>query len=363
MAQMTRRSWIKSNVAIAAAASAASSLPKRAHATQQGKITISHVLSLNEPERLKLCLQMGVTHVVSTPSLSGISPDQYAAAMKRHKDAWAEAGFTVAVYETMTPVPADNIRRGSPGRDQELKNWTAVIEAMGKVGIPVLCYNLGQGGRRTSNKIVLRGGAITTEHNYEESKKLSPAKEIYTEDQLWEALTWLIERITPVCEKANVKMGYHPNDPAVSPYLGSAQIMISPAAYRRLFSIADSPYNGVSFCQGNFRSMKYAPGESIYSVATEFAEKRKIQFVHFRDIDGTAETCYHETFHDNGPTDMARMLQCYSRGGFVGPLRTDHAPAMEGEDAQTRPGYAMLGHIYAIGYTIGLMQALNIAYE
>ena len=363
MAKITRRSWIKRNVALAGAVGAASSLPESVHATQQGKIILSHVLSLNEPERLKLCLQMGVKHVVSTPSLSGIGPDQYEAAMRKHKDAWAEAGFTVAVYETMTPVPADNIRRGSPGRDQELRNWIAVIEAMGKVGIPVLCYNLGQGGRRTSNKVVLRGGAITTEHDYEESRKLPPAAEIFTEGQLWEALTWLIERIIPVCEKANVKMGYHPNDPAVSPYLGSAQILISPAAYRRLFSIADSPCNGVSFCQGNFRSMKYGPGESIYSVATEFAEKRKIQFVHFRDVEGTAETRYHETFHDNGPTDMARMLQCYSRGGFVGPLRTDHAPAMEGEDSQARPGYAMLGHIFAIGYTIGLMQALNIAYE
>jgi D-mannonate dehydratase len=36
---------------------------------------------------------------------------------------------------------------------------------------------------------------------------------------------------------------------------------------------------------------------------------------------------------------------------------------MEGEDAEKRPGYAMLGHIHAIGYTKGLMQALNIAYE
>jgi len=306
---------------------------------------------------------MGVTHAVSNPSLRGIGPDQYEAAMRKHKEAWAQAGFTVNVYEVMTPVPADNIRRGSPGRDQELKNWIAYVQAMGKAGIPVLCYNLGQGGRRTSNTLVLRGGALTTEHNYEESKKLPPAKEVYTEDQLWEALTWLIERITPVCEKANVKMGYHPNDPSVSPYLGSAQIMISPAAYRRLCSIADSPYNGVSFCQGNFRSMKYAPGESIYSVATEFAERRKIQFVHFRDVDGTAETRYHETFHDDGPTDMARMLQCYTRGGFVGPLRTDHAPAMEGENAKGSSGYAMLGHIHAIGYTKGLMQALNIAYE
>jgi mannonate dehydratase len=113
----------------------------------------------------------------------------------------------------LAPIPADNIRRGSPGRDQELKNWIAVIEAMGKVGIPVLCYNLGQGGRRTSNKVVLRGGAITTEHNYEESKKLPPAEEIYSEDQLWEALT-LIGNYS-VCEKANVKMAY-PNDRSVS---------------------------------------------------------------------------------------------------------------------------------------------------
>jgi mannonate dehydratase len=159
-------------------------------------------------------------------------------------------------------------------------------------------------------------------------------------------------------------MGYHPNDPSVSPYLGSAQIMINPAAYRRLFAIADSPYNGVSFCQGNFRSMEYAPGESIYSVATEFAERDKIQFIHFRDVEGTAATKYHETFHDNGPTDMPRLLNCYARGGFHGPLRTDHAPAMGNEVSdEGSSGYEMLGHIFAIGYTIGIMQTANIAYE
>ncbi len=328
-----------------------------------GKIILAHVLSLDEPERLQQCLQMGVRHVVSTPSLHGLAPQEYEPAMRRHQQAWADAGFTVAVYETMTPVPSEHIRRGTPGREQELRNWIAAIQAMGRVGIPVLCYNLGQGGKRTGNHVLLRGGAVTTEHDYEASRRLPPAAEIYTEDQLWEALAWLIERIVPVCEKAGVRLGYHPNDPAVSPYLGSAQIMISPAAYRRLFALADSPYNGVTFCQGNFRSMAYAPGESIYSVATEFAERGKIQFVHFRDVEGTAATRYHETFHDSGPTDMARMLRCYARGGFVGPLRTDHAPAMAGEDASARPGYAMLGHIFALGYTIGLMQALDIAYE
>jgi mannonate dehydratase len=243
---------------------------------------------------------MGVRHVVSTPSQGGSGRDQYDAAMRKHKEEWAAAGMEVAVYETMTPAPAANIRRGSAEREEELKNWNAAVEAMGKVGIPVLCYNLGQGGRRTGS-VKVRDGAISTAHDYEASKKLPPARETYTEDQLWKALGWLIERVIPACEKAKVKMGYHPNDAAVSPFLGSAQIMVSPAACRRLFAMAESAYNGVSFCQGDFRSMRYAPGEDIYSVATEFAERN--------------------------------------------------------------PGYAMPGHVHALRYAKGLMQALNIAYE
>ena len=46
-------------------------------------------------------------------------------------------------------------------------------------------------------------------------------------EELWDNLTWLLERIIPVAEKANVRMGYHPNDPPISPYRSSAQIMVS----------------------------------------------------------------------------------------------------------------------------------------
>ena len=54
MSQFTRRSWMKTNAAIAAAAGAAASVPERAYATQQGKIILTHVLSLDQPDRLKL---------------------------------------------------------------------------------------------------------------------------------------------------------------------------------------------------------------------------------------------------------------------------------------------------------------------
>jgi len=104
-----------------------------------------------------------------------------------------------------------------------------------------------------------------------------------------------------------------------------------------------------------------ADGEDIEALAKEWCQQKKIFFVHFRDVQGTKER-FHETFHDNGPTDMARMLQVYTQYGFDGPLRPDHAPTLEGE-ANDRPGYAMVGKVFATGYIKGIMEALRLPYE
>ena len=76
--------------------------------------------------------------------------------------------FSFPVYETMTPTRSQHIRRGTPGRDEELLDFIAAVEAMGQVGIPVLCYNLGAGGSRT-DWVPTRGGAISSQFDYAES--------------------------------------------------------------------------------------------------------------------------------------------------------------------------------------------------
>jgi len=329
---------------------------------RQGKFKLAMTLgrSPNEyPERVKICREMGVTGCVTSPPLDEVERDQYEAVMRHQRDEWAEVGFTIPVYETMTIVSGEHIRRGTPGREEELKNFIAAVEAMGKVGIPVLCYNLGAGGSRT-DWVPRRGGAISSQFDYAQSNaEEEPFTEVQTEEELWDNLTWLLERIIPVAEKANVRMGYHPNDPPISPYRGSSQIMVSADAYRRLINIAPSPSNGITFCQGNFKAM----GEDIYSVAREFTEQGKVHFIHYRDVEGTADNCFTETFHDDGPTDMARMLEIYVRAGFEGPIRPDHAPTMGYESAEETRGYGMMGKIFAFGYMIGMMQAQNLAYE
>ncbi|MEE2658972.1 MAG: mannonate dehydratase [Candidatus Latescibacterota bacterium] len=327
-----------------------------------GKFKLSMTLGRSpsdHPEKVQICREMGVSSCVTAPDLHGIGRDQYEAAMRYQKEEWEEVGFALPVYETMTPVKGDHIRRGTSGREEEIKNYIAAIEAMGRAGIPVLCYNLGAGGSRT-DWVPTRGGAISSQFDYARSNaEEEPFEEPQTEEELWDNLTWLLERIVPVAEKAKVRLGYHPNDPPISPYRGSAQIMVSADAYRRLFNIAPSPNNGVTFCQGNFKAM----GEDIYSVAREFTEQGKVHFIHYRDVEGTADARFTETFHDDGPTDMARMLEIYSHAGFDGPIRPDHAPTMGSEDAETTRGYGTLGKIFAFGYMIGLMQAQSLVYE
>jgi mannonate dehydratase len=100
-------------------------------------------------------------------------------------------------------------------------------------------------------------------------------------------------------------------------------------------------------------------GADVAACAERFAPR--IKFIHFRDIRGTAE-CFEETFHDNGPTDMARMLRRYHDCGLDVPIRVDHVPTMEGEDNHNH-GYALLGRLFAVGYMKGIMDASGIPYR
>jgi mannonate dehydratase len=172
-------------------------------------------------------------------------------------------------------------------------------------------------------------------------------------------ITKFLKDVIPVAEKFKVKMALHPDDPPLSPLRGVARICTSAKNYRRIMDIVPSPVNGVTFCQANFKLM----GEDIYALAKEWCQKKKVFFIHFRDVEGT-KTKFHETFHDNGPTDMVRMLKIYSDNGFDGPIRPDHAPAIASDNVGDRgsSGYTMGAKVLAFGYMRGIMEALKLPY-
>jgi len=329
----------------------------RSEAGDRG-MKLALMLRPENQDRWVLARQIGVNHAIVPLSkeLEKVTRDKYLDTLTKIKATYEASGLTIAGVESH-PVAAEKIKLGIPGRDEEIANYCAVIEALGKVGIPMCCYNFmaGIGWYRTKVDIPQRGGALASEfdNRVAEEQGLSQWGKI-SEEKIWDNLTYFLKRIIPVAEKAGVQMALHPDDPPLSPLRGIGRILVSADAFRRVLRIVPSPVNGIAFCQANFQLM----GEDIQALVREFCGQGKIFFVHLRDVRGTREH-FRETFHDNGPTDMPEMLKLYHEVGFRGPIRPDHAPTLAAE-TNDRPGYAMQGKIFAIGYMKGIAQTLNI---
>ncbi len=360
-----RRDFIKAagaSVGVAAFSSSAEavSLARKKH-DLSGGIQLAELFSLDEGPKIRLASQIGISQaiVITRPVLQDIPRTHYLDKLREIKADFQSAGMTFAGVESH-PVPAEKIKLGLPGRDEEIENYISVIKALAEVGATLVCYNwmAGLGWYRTRTDVPVRGGALTSEFDRATAEKegLTQWGEV-SEERLWRNLDYFLRAVIPVAEQAGVKMALHPDDPPVSPLRGIGRILTSAAAYRRVLSMVPSPANGITFCQANFKLM----GEDVAALVREWCGQKKIFFVHFRDVEGTREH-FRETFHDNGPTDLAQMLRLYHECGFEGPMRPDHAPTLEGE-ANDRPGYSMGGKLFAVGYMKGVMDAFHIPYS
>jgi len=345
--------------AVPASAEAPSTTPLRKPRTHRG-LQLAELFSPDEDHKIRLAAQIGITHgIVTVAQPLGHAPrDRYVEVLSGIRQQFASAGLVFAGAES-DPVPAEKIKLGLPGRDEEIENYIAAIRALSEVGVHLVCYNwmAGVGWLRTRTDIRGRGGALLTEFDRADAERQGLTEwGRVSEEKIWSNLDYFLKAVIPVAEKAGVKMALHPDDPPLSPLRGIGRIITSAANYRRVLNIVPSPVNGITFCQANFKLM----GEDIAALAREWCAQKKIFFVHFRDVEGTREH-FRETFHDNGPVDLAQMLRIYHECGFEGPIRPDHAPTLDGE-SNDKPGYAMGGKVLAIGYMKGAMDALGIPY-
>ncbi len=361
MSHMTRRNYLQGS--LAGLAASAEGLPALAIPPKPAAVgfKLSELFGNPQSTDVVIAKQIGVNHVITGMNFGRVRKEQYLESAQKTKEAWAAVGMTIAGVEGH-PVPVENLKAGTPEAGQEIENTKWAIEALSKVGINLICYKFmaGLGWTRTNTKYPERGGALTSEFDASDPamQGLTRFGEI-REEKMWANITRFLKEVIPVADKFKVKMALHPDDPPLSPLRGVARICTSAANYRRIMDIAPSPMNGVTFCQANFKLM----GEDIYALAKEWCQKKKVFFVHFRDVEGTKNR-FHETFHDNGPTDMARMLKIYSDNGFDGPIRPDHAPAIASDNVGERgsSGYTMGAKVLAFGYMRGIMEALKLPY-
>jgi mannonate dehydratase len=316
--------------------------------------------------RWTVARQLGVRHAIAklAPELTGGPPPCDEATLRGHMARYAEGGFRIVGLEG-DQFDMSRIKQGLPGREEDLDRYRAMLRAMGAAGIPLLCLNfmVGIGWYRTQPRIADRGGAFVSGFDVEQANRqgITPAGEIAA-DQVWANLEHFLRAVLPVAEAAGVRLGLHPDDPPVPTLRGLARVLISADAMQRALDLVPSPAMGLTFCQGSFRTMN----EDVTACIHRFASR--IAFIHVRDVRGTAAR-FQETFPDEGETDMAAAFRAYAAIGFDGPIRPDHAPAMDGDAAHDGPvhginvGYEANGMIYAVGHMKGLMQGCGIAWR
>ena len=305
-----------------------------------------------------LARQVGVDYAITkaAPELSGRPAPWDFSSLRETCDNFRKAGFRLAALEG-DEFDMSRIKLGLPGRDLDIEHYRMMLRNMGRLEIPLLCYNFmaGVGWYRTRVDRPERGGALTSEFD---SAAMPPEPELkLTHEELWNNYEYFIRAVIPAAEEAGVKLGLHPDDPPIPQLCGYPRIFIDAEAFRRAMRIADSPNWGITFCQANFRAM----GEDVFQRIEEFGKAGKIFFFHFRDIEGNA-ACFHETFHDNGPTDMPKLLATLRDAGAANCLiRPDHTPTLAGEE-NANPGYEMQGNLFATGYIKGILDTLEIPY-
>ena len=246
----------------------------------------------------------------------------------------------------------DHIMLNGPKKNMQIENMIQNIENMADVGIPNFGYNWMPSHVWRTNPRHIRGGAIATAFDYESANNypLTHDRE-YSEDEMWESLEESIKIITPIAEKKNIRLGIHPCDPPVEKLGGIPQLLRSFDSYKRLIEIVDSPSNGIEFCQGTFSEMEDAKDGGIYEMIDYFSSRKKILYVHFRNVSGTVPK-FNEEFINSGYVDMHKAMNIYLKNGFDSFFIDDHVPQTNHD---TEWGHA--GRAFANGYIQALIES------
>jgi mannonate dehydratase len=333
-----------------------------------------------DPIPLKYIRQIpGVRSIVSALYEVPVGEAWPAGAVAGLKQQVEDAGMRLDVIESI-PVHED-IKLGRPSREGWAAKYADSIAALGKAGVPVLCYNfmpvfdwvrtnlskqMADGSRALDYaddalaRIDLSRGTRdlpgwATTYDGAQLNELLRAYQGVSEPQLWDNLAWFIDYIVPAAESANVKLAVHPDDPPW-PIFGLPRILTSGDALLKLVGLNDSVANGVTLCTG---SLAPAGAGELPRVVRDLGARGRIHFAHCRNIKVTGAHEFHEVAHPSefGDVDMLEVLRALHETGFDGCIRPDHGRMIWDEDG--RPGYGLYDRALGAAYLQGLWEAIN----
>lgn len=305
--------------------------------------------------------------------------------IRRMKAEVEAAGLKVAGIESVNIH--DAIKTGAPDRDSYIDNYITTLEHLGQEDIHMVCYNFMPvfDWTRTELARVRPDGSTVLAYTQEavdaikpdemfqsiggntsefimpgwEPERMAKVKELFAlykdidDEKLFANLKYFLERIMPVCDKYDINMAIHPDDPAWSVF-GLPRIINSKKNILRMMEMVDNPHNGVTFCTGSYGTNR---DNNLPDMIRSL--KGRIHFAHVRNLKFNSPTDFEEAAHlsSDGSFDMYEIMKALYDIGFDGPIRPDHGRMIWGEKAM--PGYGLYDRALGAAYLNGLWEAIE----
>lgn len=295
-----------------------------------------------------------------------------------------DAGLSLMGIESINI--SDDIKIGTDKRDEHIENYIKSLEAVGQAGIHMVCYNFMPvfdwtrsdlaRVREDGSTVLAYNQAMIDEIDPEDLKssmekmsggfelpgwepeRLDKLKGLFAayqevdDERLFGNLVYFLEAIADVCEKYNICMGIHPDDPAW-PIFGLPRIIRNQETITRLLKAVDKPHNGITLCTGSLGSN---PTNDICGIIK--AAAGRIPFAHIRNLRHNSPGDFEEAAHlsADGSMDMYKIMKTLYDTGFDGLMRPDHGRMIW--DEQAMPGYGLYDRALGAAYLQGLWEAI-----
>jgi len=336
--------------------------PRMKIGSQQGSIT---------KENLEFWARHGVFHVDggAPKFIPGVGWDLEDSLAK--KEACEKYGISLEAYHLplssigwsgekgIETSPFRHIMLGkSPERDREIEMLQQMIQVAGESGVHLCTYNtvILPILRTGVTKDPQRGNASYKTWSYEEARRRDYPTTIagnVSIEEIYERITYLLDRLLPVAEKYRVKLGNHIADPPTPAGYRGVTRWNSPDVFegiKRFAQLYDSEYHGFLFCVGSIAEGLNDPKTGILPIIKWVGERNQIFSVHLRNIKGGFNR-FMEVYPDNGDMDLFQVVRVLRDVGYSGMVLPDHVPFHEDS------GSRLQAYAFAIGYIKALIHA------
>ena len=185
-------------------------------------------------------------------------------------------------------------------------------------------------------------------------------------DRLKQNYARFLRAVVPVAEEVGVRLAVHPDDPPFS-ILGLARIVSTEKDVEEIFSMVDSPANGLCYCTGSFsvRADNDLPG-MVRRLGS------RINAVHLRSTKRQPGGSFFEADHLGGSVDMYAVIRellmeqdrrkAAGRSDCQLAFRPDHGHVMMDDLAKplaANPGYTCIGRMRGLAELRGMQVAIR----